>query len=195
MSLFHSRQIKIEDLRQRKPESVQYLVQTCTEPLLRGAMAMGFNETDAEELVQDTFVSFFEGMDRFRGESAIKTYLFGILRNKGLELLRSQKRESGVEDIESVFDARFDGEAHWLAGMPQGPEDAALSKEIAHFITLCSESLSPDQRMAFFLKEIDGTGQDEICNILSVTYTNLRVLLFRARLQLRECLERNWKNK
>ena len=59
-------------------------------------------------------------------------------------------------------------------------------------IKACAENLSADQRAAFFLKEAEGASSEEVCNVLGVSDTNLRVLLFRARLRLRECLERAW---
>jgi RNA polymerase sigma-70 factor (ECF subfamily) len=176
-------------------EELERLVDEYTRPLLRGALAMGFSESDAEELVQDTFVAFLQGRDRFEGRSSLKTYLFGILYHKGAELSRRRNKEVGVEDIEAVFDARFDKGGHWLSNAPKGPEDAALSDEIARLIALCAEQLSTTQRTAFFLKEVEGESSKEICNVLGVTDTHLRVLLFRARLRLRECLERNWEAK
>ena len=173
-------------------EELERLIDEYTRPLLRGALAMGFSESDAEELVQDTFVAFIKARDRFEGRSSLKTYLFGILYHKGAALSRSRKKEVGVEDIEAVFDAQFNKAGHWLANAPRGPEDAALSNEIAKFIALCAEKLSATQRTAFFLKEAEGESTEEICNVLGVSDTNLRVLLFRARLRLRECLEKTW---
>lgn len=176
-------------------DELEQLVTEYTGPLLRGAQALGFSTSDAEELVQDTFVDFLKARERFEGRSTVKTFLFGILHNKGAALWRERKREVGVEDIEAIYDAQFDAAGHWRASMPQGPEEAILSKEIGELIASCAKGLSVAQRTAFFLKSAEGASSEEICNVLGVTDTNLRVLLFRARLRLRECLEKNWKTR
>lgn len=176
-------------------DDLERLVGENTGPLLRGALALGFSEADAEELVQDTFVAFLKARERFEGRSSVRTFLFGILYNKGAALSRKSRREAGTDDVEALFDARFNAAGHWRAGEPQGPEDAALSKELAELIAACAERLTQDQRGAFFLKEAEGLEAPEVCNILGVSDTNLRVLLFRARLRLRECLEKTWKGR
>src|SRR5581483_1471228 len=102
-------------------EELSRLVSEHTAVLLRGAMAMGFPQADAEELVQDTFVAYLKARERFQGRSSLRTFLFGILYNKGAELSRKKRREEGVDDIEKVFDAGFDSGGHWLAGRPRGP--------------------------------------------------------------------------
>lgn len=168
------------------------LVADHTGPLLRGALALGFSQPDAEELVQDSFVAFLDAQDRFEGRSSPRTYLFGILYNKGAALARKRAKEIASDDVEKAFDARFDARGHWLADEPKGPEAAALTAELAAQIKRCAEQLPAPQRAAFFLKEAEGASAGEVCNVLGVSGTNLRVLLFRARLRLRECLEKSW---
>jgi len=179
-------------LRARTPEAFDRLVRDQTPVLLRGALALGFQPADAEELVQDTFVAFLEGLDRFEGRSAVRTYLYGILYHKGAALLRQRRKETATEDIEAVWESRFDASGHWVAGHPGGTDRPVLSKEIAACIAACLGELGPTQRMAFHLREVEDRTPGEICNILGVSDTNMRVLLHRARLQLRECLERTW---
>lgn len=176
-------------------EDLSRLVAEHTRPLLRGAMAMGFSEADAEELVQDTFVAYLDARSRFEGRSSVRTYLFGILYHKGAEFSRKRRRETGTEDIEAVFNTHFTGGGHWLAALPKGPEAEALSKELTEIIAGCAEKLSTDQKASFYLREMEGLSSEEICNALSVSNTNLRVLLFRARLRLRECLEKIWETR
>ena len=176
-------------------EELSRLVAEHTGPLLRGALAMGFAQADAEELVQDTFVAFLKARDRFEGRSSVRTFLFGILYNKGAELSRKKQREYAQDDIEALFDSHFDAHGHWLSELPKGPEEQVLSKELADIIATCAEKLSMDQRTSFYLKEVEGTASEDICNALGLSDTNLRVLLYRARVRLRECLERNWEGR
>jgi RNA polymerase sigma factor (sigma-70 family) len=173
-------------------EDLERLVADHTGPLLRGALALGFPPADAEELVQDSFVAYLDAGERFERRSSPRTYLFGILYNKGAALSRKRAKELASDDVEKAFDARFSAAGHWLADEPKGPEDAALTQELAAIIRRCAEGLSQSQREAFFLKEAEGASSEEVCNVLGVSGTNLRVLLFRARLRLRECLEKTW---
>lgn len=174
--------------------AVDDLVRQYSGPLFAASLAMGFSEADAEDLVQDTFVSFLGATGRFEGRSTVKTYLFGILYNKASAIWRLRRRETPFDEAEPDIELRFDARGMW-ARPPQGPEDAALSGEVAAWIKRCSENLTLPQRSAFFMREVEGEKTESLCNILGVSPTNLRVLFFRARTRLRECLEKNWLNK
>ncbi|TBR20885.1 sigma-70 family RNA polymerase sigma factor, partial [bacterium] len=157
-------------------------------------LAIGLSREDAEEAVQDTFVAFLSGLDRFEGRSSLSTYLFGILYHKAAHVRAKGRREQGTDDIEAVVDARFGADGLW-SRPPRGPEAVALDSELRRWVEICADDLSDSQRAAFFLKEVEGESPEEICNALGVSGTNLRVILHRARLKLRECLEIHWEKK
>lgn len=182
---------QVRDLKARKNGAMEELVNSYTQPLMAGAFALGFSEADAEELAQETFVAFLSAIDRFEGRSQLKTYLFGILYNKAADMRKKRHREDSLDEIQEDYEKRFDDKGMWSAP-PQGPEDSALTKEIQAWIEKCAENLSANQRTAFFLREVEGESSEAICNVLGVSYTNLRVLMYRARMALRECLEKNW---
>lgn len=186
--------VKLDALRARDPDALGTLVEAHLPALLAGAMAIGLQRADAEEVVQETFATFLSGLDRFEGRSSVRTYLFGILYHKASHLRAKARREEGTEDIEAVVAARFDADGMW-ARPPRGPEAEFLDGEIRAWIERCSEGLSSDQRAVFFLKEVERESPEGICNALGVSTANLRVLLHRAKLKLRECLERNWEKK
>lgn len=181
----------LEDLRARKPEALTAMVNDHLPRLLAGALSLGLSRPDAEEVVQETFVAFLGALDRFEGRSSLRTYLFGILYHKASGLRAKARREEGSDDIEAVVSARFDPAGMWTRP-PGGPEALAMDSEIRRWVEKCSEGLPDAQKAAFFLKEVDGETPEAICNILGVSPTNLRVMLHRARLKLRECLELNW---
>ncbi|MBI4348876.1 MAG: sigma-70 family RNA polymerase sigma factor [Elusimicrobia bacterium] len=160
--------------------------------LLRGALGLGFSEADAEELVQATFAALVEAAGRFEGRSTVRTYLFGILYRKALERRRALGRELAVDPQDQVFEGRFLPGGHW-ARPPRGPEQEADAREAAELIASCLERLPEPQRAAFHLREVLQEDAGRTCNVLGVTDTHLRVLLFRARAKLRECLEAKWK--
>ena len=153
---------------------------------------MGLPESEAEELVQASFAAFLEAARRFEGRSSVRTFLFGILYRKVLEQARRGGRELATDPADQVFEGRFNWWGHWSQA-PAGPEREADVKEIAELIAQCLENLTDSQRAAFQLKEIDREPSAAIRNILGVEGTHLRVLLFRARNKLRECIEGKWK--
>src|ERR1700733_9598042 len=93
---------------------IEDLVDRYTDNLMRAAFSLGFSETEAEELVQATFVAMIDGYERFQNRSKILTYLFGILYNKARETRRLQNRHESIDAaIDATFDSHFDSETHW----------------------------------------------------------------------------------
>jgi RNA polymerase sigma factor (sigma-70 family) len=173
------------------PQEIDRLVQAYTDKLMRACFALGFREQEAEELVQDTFAAFLEGGQRFQGKSRVLTYLFGILYNKARASRRLRDREQTTEAIEEVFDSHFNTGGDWLPDEERRlsePEKHTHIEALTESLRLCLEGLTANLRMAFTLKEVEGTDTPAICEILGVTPTHLGVCLFRARNKLRECL-------
>lgn len=179
----------LADLRERRPEAVARVVRDHAADLLRAALGLGLPPAEAEELAQASLVTFLEVAPRFEGRSSVKTFLFGILYRKALERGRKAARELAVDPADEVFESRFGWNGHWRK-FPEGPEQEAQAAEAAGHLKDCLELLTPLQRSAFQMKEVDGLENEGVCNALEVESTHLRVLLFRARAKLRECLER-----
>ncbi len=182
---------ELERIRSRSPEALTQVINENTDVMVRTAWGLGWRGTDAEELVQETFTTFLKGIERFEGRSSIRTYLLGILYLKALEKRRTERREQVSDPIDEVFDQKFGLGGIWRT-LPKGPEDEALAKESAGIVEECVKGLPVQQRMAFFLKEVERESTDTICKILEVSVTHLGVLLFRARTRLRECVQRKW---
>ena len=178
----------IARLKNREHQVVSTLVHAYTTQLLRASLGLGFDQTAATELVQSVWVTFFDVISGFRGDSHIRTFIFGILYNKASELRRDHKRFDSRDPVEEVLDARFDEEGHWIKP-PISPEDFLVGTETLQLIEKCLEALPISQRMAFSMRESEERETPEICKILDVTVTNLGVLLYRARNRLRECVE------
>jgi RNA polymerase sigma-70 factor, ECF subfamily len=160
--------------------------------LLRAAIGFGVSPLQAEELVAATFAAYLEAQARFEGRSTLKTFLFGILYRKALEAGRKAQKELAVDPADAAFEGRFDGWGHW-SRLPTGPESLAEQAETARLISDCLANLPEIQRAAFLMKEADGLSSEEACYALGVERTHMRVLLFRARAKLRDCLEAKWK--
>lgn len=179
-------------IKERDPEALAALVRENAEALYNAARGMGFGEPDAEELVQDSFVAFLDALDRFEGRSSVRTFLFGILYNKASSLRRRRLKEVSDEDVDARFDARFNSFGIWSPPL-RTPDQEALDREFREHLAACAEGLTEAQRLAFHLKEVEGADNAAVCNVLGVSATNLRVILFRARNKLRDCLELRWK--
>ena len=175
-------------IRERDPAAIREVVHAYLPQILRAALGAGLDHPLTEDVTQSTFATFIESASRFEGRSHVRTWLFGILYNKISETRRSQKRDRETDDIDEVFEQRFDSNGSWTK--PPRPVDATVfDSEVRQGIDDCLEEVPSKQRMAFVLREVEEMASDEVCNILDVTRTNLGVLLHRVRNRLRECLE------
>ena len=166
--------------------------------LFRYAMLRLRDRSTAEDLVQETFLAALKARGSFSGNSSESTWLVGILKHKIADHFRGQAREAPLEDndLRDQPDlSPFDGSGRWASGpTDRGGTPAALyrEKKFLDQLTKCLAGLSPNHANAFTLREIEGADTGEICKVLNVTETNLWVILHRARMLLRRCLEANW---
>ncbi len=175
-------------IRERDAEALQEVVRAYLPQVLRAARGAGLPPQLAEDVAQDTFVTFIETAPRFEGRSHVRTWLFGILYKKIAAARRNLRRDNEMDDIEEVFEQRFDSAGSWTR--PPRPVDAEVyDAEVRQGIDGCLDRVPTNQRMAFVLREIEGMDTEEICKVLEVTRTNVGVLLHRVRNRLRECLE------
>jgi len=162
------------------------------------------DDTAAEDAVQETFLAALKAYEKFEGRGSERTWLVGILKHKIIDHFRRTEREApigeefdeGPDHVE--FFARVDEwKGHWTNEYAPTEWHATPAEliERSDFWRVFGDCLSPlPQRTAsaFTLREVDGLKSDEICDILGITMNNLWVMLHRARLHLRNCLEVNW---
>ena len=166
--------------------------------LFRYAMLRSRDRSTAEDLVQETFLAALKDHSSFSGRSSESTWLVGILKHKIADHFRHQAREAppGDDDLrDPPGPSPFDGSGHWTSGPADwggNPADLYREKKFLDQLTKCLSGLPPNHANAFTLREIEGTDTGEICKVLNVTETNLWVILHRARMLLRRCLEANW---
>ena len=166
--------------------AIEEVVDAFLPHILNAARAVGLDEAKAQDVVQNTFTTLIEKAPDFEGRSHIRTWLFGIFYRKVSEARRGLDRDRRFDDIDEVVRGRFAPDGSWRH--PPQPM-AVYGAELNRFLEECLEEVSLNQRMAFVLREVEGLTSEQICKILEVSRTNLGVLLFRARNQLRECLE------
>lgn len=157
------------------------------------------DSTVAEDLVQDTFLSALKGLEGYKGVASEKNWLFTILKNKIIDHYRKKATEQAVmamPDLQNVEDDWFNEEGRWAEN--RAPKDWNISenpterKEIQKIINWCKDHLKTLQRDVFVLKYMEELSSDEICKVLNITPSNYWVLIHRARLQVRDCVEKHW---
>lgn len=166
--------------------------------LLRYALLNLRNRAQAEDAVQETLLAAMEGAARFSGKSTARTWLTGILKHKIIDHLRRSGREQALASDErseaEAIDALFAEDGHWRE-FPADWGNPAAALENSRFrsaFEMCLQRLPARTAQVFAMREVMDLSTDEICKALQITSTNCWVMLHRARLTLRECLELQW---
>jgi len=153
----------------------------------------------AEDLVQETFLSALKALDRYKGESSERNWLFAILKNKIIDHYRKKASEQSITsmpDLRMTENDWFDEEGGWASGrMPRewaASDNSSERKEIQKIISWCKDHLKNLQQDVFTLKYMEELDSGEICKVLNITPSNYWVLIHRARLQMRDCVEKYW---
>lgn len=153
------------------------------------------NDDDIADCIQETLLAAIRKADSFEGRSSQRTWLIGILKYKIYDTFRARTREALHDSIDATDEeASFSENGHWeKQRAPRSWEKSPLEQleqsELQQHLSRCIEHLPTTMRTALTLRELEGFQTQEICNTLQVTTTNLNVILYRARLHLRSCLE------
>ncbi|WP_337058082.1 RNA polymerase sigma factor [Pseudomonas sp. USHLN015] len=151
----------------------------------------------AEEVVQDAWLAVVRSLDSFQQRSSLKTWLLTIVANTARTRLKQSRREVLLDDLPAphgtLDDTRFAADGHWLvapsAWHEDSPEALLAEEELRQCLEKTLLSLSDLQRSVLLLRERQGLELQEICNLLEVSLSNVRVLLHRGRLKLFATLE------
>lgn len=156
----------------------------------------------AEDAVQESLIGALKNVNAFKGRSALKTWVFAILKNKISDLLRQRQRlvttsslvfhDDEMEDLTELFDRKgFWQDEHRPASWGD-PHEALRETRFWRIFETCLEGLPPNQARVFMMREFIELDSKEICAAAGITLSNLNVMLHRARLRLAECLRSRW---
>jgi RNA polymerase sigma-70 factor, ECF subfamily len=165
--------------------------------LYRFALARLRDPHIAEDVVQETFLAAIRSPE-FGGQSAPRTWLTGILKHKIIDVMRKNIREVVASDLMSEEDANmdefFDETGHWAENPLTWdmPQDSLEQKQFLGILQNCMDKLPTKLATLFMMRDVQETENEEICKELNITSTNAWVMLYRARMGLRKCLEINW---
>lgn len=186
---------------QARRDELAKWVRLYTKDLLAWAMSKTSDLQLAEDWVQDTFLAAAEQMDNFQGDSQVKTWLTGILKNKIAEYYRrTLKKYVGqplpIEDLSAFFkqNGHWTKEARPNSSWYDNPDHLTNIPAFNRTLDDCIEHLPEIMNACIRLKFLDEKKGAVICQELGITATNYWQLIRRAKLQLRDCLENNWFN-
>lgn len=152
----------------------------------------------AEDIVQEALESAYKHAASFRGQAALKTWIFAILKNKIIDALKRRKRTVVLSDLTENDNTEqfFDQHGHWgkddLVSEWQDIQSAVYQKEFWAIFNICLDHLPAQQAKVFMMRVHLGLSSEEICQECDISVNNLNVILYRARVQLQRCLSKHW---
>jgi RNA polymerase sigma-70 factor, ECF subfamily len=168
------------------------------------AVAFGIvkNPAEAEEVVQETFLSAFEHLEAFRGESKFSTWIYRVASNHALMKLRKKKPEpqGDITDLEpglSRAQSRSEGTSPFdaLSLWARRPDDAADAREVQEALSSALDALGDDDRALLLMRSIGEASHDVLAERFHTTVPAVKSRLHRVRLQLRALLDERMRGK
>lgn len=165
------------------------------------------DDDSAKDVVQDTLANAHAHAHKFKGNSALKTWVFAILKNAIIDYVRQNKKYISISDTDTndtdILENLFDDIGHWQVqtGISAfddswcNPENQAIGTNFWQVLDDCMTKLPPKQAQAFLLREYAELSADEVCQTLNITSDNYYVLIHRAKLRLQKCLSKHWFDK
>lgn len=171
--------------------------------MLRFAQLQMRDDAAAEDVVQESIEAALRNSSAFAGNSTLKTWVFAILRNRIIDHFRQAKRTVSMsslvgddEDWQANLEALFNEKGAWRDGPRPlawpNPDEAMQTRQFWRVFEACLDHLPPNTSRVFMMREFLGLESSEICEQLAITTSNCHVILHRARLKLRGCMEAGW---
>jgi RNA polymerase sigma-70 factor (ECF subfamily) len=146
------------------------------------------NEADAQDALQETFVSVFRNIHRFKGDSSLSTWIYRIAVNSALMQRRGRRKHDRTVSIDDYLPV-FDGDGHRVAAVPDwhpAVDELLLNKELGGLLRRWIAELAPEYRAVLVLRDQEGLGNEEVAATLNLSVAAVKSRLHRARLYLRE---------
>lgn len=177
----------IESLKRGDPGALESLFSVYKDKVYNTALSYLQNEQDAEELTQDVFIEIFNSASKFKGDSALSTWMYRITINKSLDAIKFRKRKKRFAVLTSIF-KKDDGSADIEIPDFIHPGIETELKERSAVLFKALDSLPENQRSAFILSKLENLSYKEISEVLKTTVPAVESLLSRAKQNLRKIL-------
>jgi len=181
--------VLVQRARGRDEAAIRVIMQSNNRRLYRLARGILRNDSEAEDVVQETYVRAFTHLDSFRGDSSLATWLARIAMNEALGRLRRQR--PGVEWTSlapGVLEAQII--QFPLSSPPEDPEKSMAQREIQHVVEHAIDDLPEAFRIVFITRVIEGMNVEETAEILGLKPETVKTRLHRARAMLRDNVEK-----
>ena len=178
----------LKGLRARSPEAFRQLFDMYSDRMFRLAAGMLGNDDEAEDVVQEAFLRFFEKLDHFEGRSQVGTWLYRTVHNACIDRLRRRRPMLSLDGETETGNGERLPAPSILADWSIAPESLFDSAEVQAQLKAAIAALPESLRVAFLLRDVEGLSTAETSRILDISPGAVKVRLHRARLQLREYL-------
>jgi RNA polymerase sigma-70 factor (ECF subfamily) len=183
----------VERFRKGRSSAFRELVRRYQSKVYALALRLTSNQADAQEVLQDSFLSVYRKIDTFRGDSAFSSWLYRITANAALMKIRSRgtRRDVALDDVLPAIESQ----AYFPTLSRDWSEDAervVLNRELADRISSAVEKLPEKYRVVFLLREVEGLPTQEVADALGLSTPTVKTRLHRARLFLRQELDRTF---
>ena len=180
----------VDALRRRDSTAAERLLETFGDRVYRLAMRITGNAQDAEEVVQDAFLSVLRHIDTFRGESLLGSWIYRITANAAYQKLRRAAHRRAEISLDQVLPILDDGHHH---GDPSGDwsariDDPAIQSELRDVLASAIDELPANHRAVFVLHDVEGLSMAEVTDALGISLATAKTTAHRARLRLRKRL-------
>lgn len=178
----------IKEINEGNPHLMEDLVARYAERLYGFGLKICRNPADAEDLVQDTFISMIRYLKYFRYETRFKNWLYRVAVNACVRMRRRSKFAPDIEVSLDDSDTADSLNAALESGNREEPVDILISRETGEAVKNAIHELQPQYRMILVLRDIEGFSVEETSRITGLSQSNVKVRLHRARNQVREIL-------
>ena len=174
-------------LREGRADAYEQLIEQYADGVYRTAYRLLQNPHDAEDAMQEAFLTVYLRIGDFQGQARLSSWLYRIVTNKALDILRKRQRKTDAA-TDALEDLSEDAAELLPDAQAVLPEDWMARREINDLITAGLETLSPSLRGAFVLFEMEGLSMEEVADALGISVSAAKVRVHRARRALRDFL-------
>jgi RNA polymerase sigma-70 factor (ECF subfamily) len=148
------------------------------------------NETEAKEILQDTFLTIWRKLDTFKGDAQFSSWLYRVAANAALMRLRAQRRhpEVSTEELPVGFLDSYGQALSMGENWAKRPDDELQSGELRQHIQAAVDALPEIYRTVFLIRDVEGLSTEETAEILQISVPTVKTRLHRARIALREAI-------
>ncbi len=175
-------------LKQGDPAAFEELVRQYEAKVFSLARGLTRNAEDAQDAVQDTFLSVFKNVKSFKGDSSLSTWIYRITVNAALMKMRRRRHEDRTVPIDEAMPA-FDEDGHRVASLPDWnprADEMLLNREMGGHLTQAIGALEADYRSVLILRDQEGLSNEEVAAVLKLSVAAVKSRLHRARIFVRE---------